>query len=153
MYIINSLLKFTIMKKIFTLLVAVGMFTLAQAQPGSRDNRQTDQRNNQQTDQRDYNKGYGYEKEITVNHNPYDKDDRYGNSGFGDERSMNMQIAQINRDFDYKIQRVRNSFFMNRWDKQRQIRFLEDQRQQEIRFVYMKFKNRNRYNDHDNRRY
>ena len=32
------------MKKIFTLLFAVGMFTLAQAQPGTRDNRQNDQR-------------------------------------------------------------------------------------------------------------
>ena len=47
------------MKKIFTLLFAVGMITMVQAQPGTRDNRQSDQRNNQQTDQRDFNDGYG----------------------------------------------------------------------------------------------
>ena len=40
------------MKKIFTLLLAVGMFAMAQAQPGSSDNRQFDQRNDQRNDQR-----------------------------------------------------------------------------------------------------
>jgi hypothetical protein len=126
------------MKKIFTLLFAVGMFTLAQAQPGTRDNRQNDQRE---------------VIKVVVNDNDrydndrYDNDDRYGNSSFGKERRMRMQLAEINREFDYKIQRVRNSFFLNRWEKQRQIRFLEDQRQREIRMVYAKFKNKNRYDD------
>ncbi len=130
------------MKKIFTLVFAVGMFTLAQAQPGNRDNRQNDQRE---------------VIKVVVNDNDrydndrYDKDDRYGNSSFGNERRMRMQLAEINREFDYKIQRVRNSFFLNRWEKQRQIRFLEDQRQREIRMVYAKFKNKNRYDDRNDR--
>jgi hypothetical protein len=142
------------MKKIFTLLFAVGMFTLAQAQPGSRDNRQTDQRNNQQTDQRDYNNGYGNEKDIAVNHNPYDKDDHYGNDRFSFERKRDMEIARINREYDYKIQKVRNNFFMWRYEKERQIRFLQEQRQREIRMVYVKFPdNRRRYDDHSNRHY
>ncbi len=129
------------MKKIFTLVFAVGMFTLAQAQPGTRDNRQNDQREVIKVVVTD-NDRYDNDR--------YDKDDRYGNNNFGNERRMRMQIAQINREFDYKIQRVRNSFFLNRWEKQRQIRFLEDQRQREIRMVYAKFKNKNRY-DHPNR--
>lgn len=145
------------MKKIFTLLVAVGMFTLAEAQPGTRDNRQPDQRNNQQTDQRDYNNGYGNQKDITINHNPYDKDDRYGNDRFSMERKRDMEIAGINREYDYKIQRVRNNFFMGRYEKERQIRFLQEQRQREIRRVYDRYSDRRGHDydrdDHSNRRY
>ena len=65
------------------------------------------------------------------------------------ERRRDIEINRINREYDFRIQRVRNSFFLNRWEKQRQIRFLEDQRQHEIRFVYAKFKNKGRYNDRD----
>lgn len=143
------------MKKIFTLLFAVGLFAAAQAQPGNRDNRQNDQRNNQRTDQRDV------DIDVTVNHNPYDNDDRYrnddryGNSRFSNERKMKMQIARINQEFDYKIQRVRNNYFMSRWEKQRLIHSLEDQRQRDIRMVYAKFKYKNKHNDRDysNRRH
>ena len=149
-----SLEKLFFMKKIFTLLVAFGLITIAQAQPGTRDR---DNRDNRPIDQRDDDDDrYDNERTVVVNHNPYDnRDDRYGNSRFGNERRMRMQIAQINREFDFKIQRVRNSFFLSRWEKQRQIRFLEDQRQHEIRMVYKKFKNKNRYDDRDypNRRH
>jgi hypothetical protein len=133
------------MKKIFTLVFAVGMFTLAQAQPGTRDNRQNDQRDVVKVIVTDNDR---YDNDRYDN-DRYDKDDRYGNSSFGNERRMRMQLAEINREFDYKIQRVRNSFFLNRWEKQKQIRFLEDQRQREIRIVYAKFKNKGRNNDRD----
>lgn len=127
------------MKKIFTLLFAVGLFTMANAQPGQRDNRN------------------GNDREVikvVVNDNDrYDNDrydnDRYGNSTFSNERRIRMQIAEINREYDYKIQKVRNSFFLNRWEKQRQIRFLDNRRDQEIRMVYAKFKNKGRHNDRD----
>ncbi len=157
------------MKKIFTLLFTIGMFTLAQAQPGNRDNRQpdrrdippTDQRNDKTFDQRDYD-----DDVDNTNHNRRDNDDRYGknddcydynddrydyngNSRFGNERRMRMQIAQINREFDYKTEKVRNSFYMSRWEKQRQIRFLEERRQQEIRKVYFRFKYNRGYDDRD----
>jgi hypothetical protein len=59
-----------------------------------------------------------------------------------------MQIAQINREYDYKIQKVRSDFFMRRFEKQREIRFLEDKRSMEIRKVYMQF-NKGRFDDHD----
>ena len=144
------------MKKIFTLLFTVALFSAAQGQNGSRenrDNRQTDRRNdnNRDDDERDDD-----ERDVVVNHNPYDdndddcyrNDDRYGNSRFSNERKMKMQIARINQEFDYKIQRVRNNYYMSRWEKQRQIHSLEDQRQREIRIVYAKFKNKKRYDDH-----
>ncbi|MBL0131384.1 MAG: hypothetical protein IPP43_09905 [Chitinophagaceae bacterium] len=142
------------MKKIFTLLFAVGMFTLAQAQPGSRDNRQTDRRDNQPTDQRNQNydqrnqnNGYDDSRGFVDFNFSFDNDSRFGNSRFSNERKRDMQIARINREYDYRIQSVRNNFFMSRWEKQRQISFLQEQRQREIRMLYAKFSNRNRYDD------
>lgn len=134
------------MKKIFTLLFAVGTFTMAQAQPGSRDNRQVDQRNDQrnnqqndqrndqqfdrQLDQRDFNDGY--------DNNGYDKGGRYYDR-FSMERRKQVEIARINQQFDYKIEKVKRNFFMSWFEKQRQIRSLEQQRQFEIRKVNIKY--------------
>jgi hypothetical protein len=131
------------MKKIFTLLFAVGLVTLAQAQPG---------RGNHQNDSRDFDKNVDIS--VNVNHNPYNNnDDRYGNNSFGNERRLRMKIAEINREYDYKIQKVRNNFFHNRWEKQRMISQLENQRDREIRMAYARLKN-NRYDrDYPNRRY
>lgn len=133
------------MKRIFTLVIAVGLVSLAQAQPGNRDGRQNDQR------------GYDNGKIIVVDHSPNDRrDDRYDDNRFGDERRRNIELNQINREYDYKIQKVRNSFFLNRWEKQRQIRQLENQRDFEISRVYAKFNKKHRYDDRNypnNRRY
>ena len=130
------------MKKIFTLLFAVGFLTAAYAQPGTRDNRdnqQYDQRGNQQNGQWDNNG-----KDIAMNNGRYDNDDRYDNrNGSYGSGGMKMQIARINRKYDYQIQRVRNDFFMGRYEKMRTIRSLEVQRQREIRMLYARSNNRN----------
>ena len=47
-----------------------------------------------------------------------------------------MQIAQVNRRYDLRIQIVKNDFFMKRAAKMRVIRALESQRQQELRMMY-----------------
>ena len=134
------------MKKIFTLLFAVGMFTLAQAQPGSRDNRQNDQR--------DYNSGYGKGNDVVIDNHTYDNRDNRYDDRFSIERKRNMEIARINREYDYKIQRVWSNFFMGRYEKERQIRFLQEQRQREIRMVYSRFSETGHgYDDHSNRHY
>jgi hypothetical protein len=151
MLFIKSLLKRYIMKKIFTLLFAVGMFTLSQAQPGTRDGRQNDDR---QFDQRDENR-YGDEKDIAIDFS-FGRDDNFGHGRFSNERKRDQMIARINREYDYKIQTVRNSRFTGRMEKQRHIRLLQEQRQREIRMVYAKFNDRNRFdnrNDRPNRRY
>jgi hypothetical protein len=122
------------MKKIFTFLFALGLVAVAQAQPGNRDNRRNDDRD--------------VIKVVVTDNDRYDND-RYGNSTFGNERRMRMQIAQINREYDIKTQRVKNNFFMSRWEKQRQLQQLENQRNREIRMVYAKFKYKVRHNDRD----
>jgi hypothetical protein len=134
------------MKKMFTLLFAVGLFTMAQAQPGTRDNRQNDRRDDGSAGQWDKDKGYDNDRNVVISHNPYDKDDLF-DKRISPERRRDMEIAKINREFDLKIQRVKNSFFMSRFEKQRQIRFLQDQRQREIRMVYAKFNKKNRFDD------
>ncbi len=126
------------MKKIFTLLFAATLFTAANAQNRNRDNKQNDQRDNQT----------GYGKTVTTNNDRYDKDDRRDNGRFSMERKRELQIAQINREYDYKIQKVKSSFFMNRFEKQREIRFLEDKRRMEIKKVNMQF-SKGRYDDRD----
>ena len=143
------------MKKIFTLSVAVAMLAAAQAQNGSGNgNRQNDQ----QRDQRDKSNGYGKDNDHTAKNYPYDKDDRYNNGNAASERNKGMRIAQVNREYQYKIQRVQSNRFMSRSEKKRQIRLLEAQRLQEIRWINSEStrnRNNDRYdrNDNSKRRY
>jgi len=132
-----KLIKTNKMKKIFTLLFAAALFTTAHAQNGNRDNKQNNQRDNQN----------GYGKDVAVNDNRYDKNDRGDYGKFSMERKREMQIAQINREYDTKIQRVKSDFFMRRFEKQREIRFLEEQRYREIKRVSAQY-GRNGYDDH-----
>lgn len=139
------------MKKIFTLLFAVGMIAAVQAQPGNRDNRQPDRRDNPSTGQRGADKFDDDKSFVSINVS-FDHDDRFGNNRISNERKRDMEIAKINREYDKRIQKVKNSYFMSRWEKQRKIRFLQEQRQQEIKMVYAKFNKRNQY-DRPNRRF
>ena len=133
------------MKKIFTLLFAVGFLTAAYAQPGTRDTRQTDQRdkeynqrNDQQNDQWDNSNTYN---------NGRDNDDRYDNRNSSYGKGMEFRIAQINRKYDFQVQRVKNDFFMRRYEKMRVINSLEMQRRQEIKMLYVRSNNRNGQHD------
>jgi hypothetical protein len=132
------------MKTIFTLVIALGLVSAAQAQD-RRDARQRDQQVVviKETEQRGFD--YGYDD------NAYHHDVRYIKSNPGMQRKIARQINAINQEFDFKIQRVQRNFYMNRWEKQRQIRSLEQQRQFEIRRVYAKFRH-NKYG-RDDRRY
>ena len=121
------------MKKIFTLLFAVGCLTAIHAQPGSRGSRDSrDTRDKGQNDQ--------YGRDVGINNGRYDNDDRFGNNNGSYERNIRMQIAQVNRKYDLRIQKVKNDFFMRRSEKMRVIRSLEAQRQQEIRMLYTRSK-------------
>jgi hypothetical protein len=128
------------MKKIFTLLVAVGFITAINAQTDSRgrDNRDT---RDQQTNQRGNNKN----NDVVVNDGRYNNDDRYNNAG-SYNGNIRMQIAQVNRKYDFKIQKVKNDYFMRRNEKMRVIRSLEAQRQKEIRMLYAR---NNKKGQHD----
>jgi hypothetical protein len=128
------------MKKIFTLLFAVGFLTAINAQSGSRDNR--DNRDNQQSGQW----GNNQERDVVGNNSRHDNDDRYDNNFGSYDGNIKMQIARINQKYDFKIQRVRNDFFMRRFEKMRMIRSLEEQRKQEIRMAYARS---SRWGQHD----
>ena len=97
---------------------------------GYRDNRDT--RDKPQNDQ--------YGKDVGINNGRYDNDGRYDNNNGSYERNVRMQIAQVNRKYDLRIQKVKNDFFMRRAEKMRVIRSLEAQRQQEIRMLYARSK-------------
>jgi hypothetical protein len=126
------------MKKIFTLLVALGMLTLAQAQYGSGKNSR-DHRNDQSTVDKDYDRGY-------------DNDRRY-NGIMSPKKQMELAIARINREYDWKIEKVKDQFFKSRSQKKREIRFLNEQRKQEIRRTHAAFSKERRRDDYPNRRY
>ncbi len=127
------------MKKIFTLLFTTVLLTTAFAQYNP-------------NDQWDKNK----DRDVARNDDRFkngggNKDDHLFNDNyFFKKREMNMQIDRINREYDYRIQSVKDNFFMSRNRKMRKIQWLQDQRDEEIRMVYIKFKDRNnRYDDHN----
>ena len=128
------------MKKIFTLLVAVGFLIAINAKIGSRDRDNRDTRD-QQTGQRSNNN-----KDVVINDGRYDNDDRFDNNFGSYNGNIRMQIAQVNRKYDLKIQRVKNDYFMRRFEKMRVIRSLEAQRQQEIKMLYAR---NNKKGQHD----
>jgi hypothetical protein len=138
------------MKKIFTLFFAFSMIAVAQAQSVSRHPMPP-------IPQQDHGTGYdrGSDNGRDVAYNDYGKGNRYDDR-VSIERKKNMEIARINREYDIKVQRVRNGFFLFRFEKDRQIRILEQQRQQEIRMVMARYNNDRRdgrgYNDRDNSR-
>ena len=118
------------MKKLFTLLLAVGFLTAINAQTGSRDNR--DNRNSQQNGQW----GNDSRDDVGINNGRYDNNKQYDNNFGSYNGNIKMQIAQVNRKYDFKIQQVKNDRFIRRSEKMRVIRSLEAQRQQEIRMAY-----------------
>jgi len=118
------------MKKLFTLLLAVGFLTAINAQTGSRDNR--DNRNSQQNGQW----GNDSRDDVGINNGRYDNNNQYDNNFGSYNGNIKMQIAQVNRKYDFKIQQVKYDRFMRRSEKMRVIRSLEAQRQQEIRMAY-----------------
>lgn len=141
------------MKKIFTLLFAVGFVTAAAyAQPGSRDSRDN-QRNAPQTGQRDQPQ---YDQRNDPQNGQWDRDngysngndDRFYNSNGSKPVSMKILVARINHKYDLQVARVKNDRFMRRGEKTRMIRSIETQRQQELRMLYARSGN-NRNGQHD----
>ena len=124
------------MKKILTLLLAAAMFSSAFAQYDPKD------------DWDKNNDGDVYAKDGKHRHD----DDRNKGGYYFTTRERDMQIEQINREYDYRIQSVKNKFFMSWYQKKRQIEFLKDQRDREINMVYARFNDRrNKYNNYGHR--
>lgn len=135
------------MKKILTLLFAISIVAMAEAQHGTRDNRQNDYR----TDQRNYDDRYGYDNDYRYN-------DRYNtttsNSRFAAERRLKEQLADLNHHYDHRIQELNYNRFMSRNQKHNQIHLLEEQRQRDINRLYIQLNQRygnSNYNDRNTR--
>jgi hypothetical protein len=114
------------MKKFIALLVTVTMVTAASAQYQT--NRQWNTRQ---------------DNDVVYNGT------RYGNNGYGPNsyafstRERDIQVAQINREYDRKIREISNRCFMSRYKKERMLYALEEQRRAELRRVYIRFNDRN----------
>lgn len=129
------------MKKVFTLVLATALIASAQAQPGKHDNKDFKKEKHNSVDKWDDD-----DRSFVAVNVRFDRDDFYRNDRFANDRKRDALVAKINREYDRRIQKVRNSFFLSRWEKQDRIYFLEKQRQQELREVYFKYNNRNRGN-------
>ena len=133
------------MKKACTLLAAIVLVTTAAvAQNKNHDN--------------NYGNGNPHDVAINDNHSRGRGYDDRGSRYFY-ERERDMRIVEINREYNKRIQSVRNKFFMNRYQKERIINSLQFQREKEIRAVIAKFNQReyrydkrdSKYNEHDKR--
>ncbi len=141
------------MKKTFTLLASVILITSAAFA----------QRNNNHVWDDNYgNNNNNNPNDIAIDRN-HDRggayDDRGSRNYYFNEREKDMQISEINRAYNRKIESVRNKFFMGRYQKERIITSLQFQRDDEIRSVIARYNHRenhyghrdNRYHDHDKR--
>lgn len=119
------------MKISFTLLFFTALLSSAFAQYGAKNGGGWD-------------KGkYMYASNENLNHGH----DNYGSYYFT-PRERDMQIAQINREYDYKIRSVKNQYFVGWFQKKRQISIFENRRNNEISTVYAKFsERRNQFGD------
>jgi hypothetical protein len=124
------------MKKIFTLLITTAMLSTAFAQYGQKNQR----------DQRDRSR----DNDVYASNNNRGND--HNGKGYGTyvftAREKNMQIDQINREYGYRIQSVKNKPFMAWYQKKRLINNLEAQRDAEICQVNDKFNSpKNQFGD------
>jgi hypothetical protein len=133
------------MKKILTLLFAVGAIAVAQAQtsryPDDRYGRDVilgDQSGRTDRDDRDYR-----------NNRTYENNSRYSYSFSAKERDK--QIDRINRDYEKRIRQVERDRYLRSYEKSTQVRRLEEQRRQEISQVWDRFRSNN--NRHSDNRY
>lgn len=115
------------MKKIFTLLFSTALLGTAFAQYGPKD-------------QRDNGRDV-YASNADRDNGRYDSDFRRGGRGtyVFTLREKNVQIEQIYREYNYKIQSVKSKPFMAGFQKKRLIDNLEAQRAAEICQVNDKF--------------
>jgi len=108
------------MKKIFTmLLVAAGTISFASAQSyGQKAGTWND------------------DKKITNDrdeHHAFDKGNSVGyNDSYFSYKEKQEKLERINREFDQKIADVKHSRYLRGWEKQKQIQWLQMQRQNEL---------------------
>jgi hypothetical protein len=125
------------MKTFFTLLFSIAMFSTTFAQYG-------------QNGQRDRNKDN--DVYVSNDNKGLDHHDKGYRGYVFTPRERDMQIAQITREYEFRIQSVRNKHFMGWYQKKRLINNLEVQRDEEIGQVIRKFRSpKNKFGDYGGR--
>lgn len=128
------------MKKIFTLLFSTALLSSAFAQYGQKGQRDNDKSNDVYV----ANTSHDYDKGFAKPGKGYDK-----GAYIFTVREKDMEIAQINREYAFKIQSVKNKFAMSWFQKKRMINNLEEQRDSEIFQVMRKFNSpKNKFGDY-----
>jgi len=119
------------MKKVFALVLALGAMTAVFAQRGY--------------DRRDESRDVilGQQNRSVYNNNR-------SNDGYYSSRERDVQIERIRRDYDWRIQSVRNDRYLRKAEKKREVRLLENERDTKIREVIDRY---NYYNNSNNRNY
>lgn len=128
------------MKKIITLFVAVLVLAGAQAQTSKEEARDVI------LGKRKDNPSQKDERTIPGNReNTGEYGSRYPSG------SREAEIDRINREYDYKIQSIRNNNALNSEEKERIIRDLNNQRARKIKQVNNEYKRNDGDNDNDDR--
>ena len=134
------------MKKVITLLLIVSTVASASAQTSQEESRRVV-----------LGTGGGSKTERSTGSGPVDvilgrdrrvednQGTRYPNGTYG---SREQQIDQVNREYDRKINSIRNNRTLSAAEKERMIRQLENDRARRIREIDNRY-----YGDRDNRRY
>jgi hypothetical protein len=111
------------MKKLFMLLFSLGALTTVFAQ---------------RNESRDVILGQSNNRTV------YNNNDRRNDTYSTNTRDRDIQIQRIRQDYAYRIESVQRDRRMRNAERKRQVRFLEQQRDQEIQYVI------NRYSDRRN---
>jgi hypothetical protein len=80
------------------------------------------------------------------------EDRRVGSRDYPYGTSREAEIDRINRDYDLKVQSIRNNPYLSSTEKERTIRQLNNERERRIREINNSYENRNRdrrYDDDD----
>ena len=126
------------MKKISTLVTRLMIVLSSSAQYETRGDRNT-------RDNEEYyaaNSKDGFDK----------SDNRFKNAYYFSPRERDMQINEINRKYDYKIRSVQSRIFMSRFEKMRNIRQLEQERECVIKEIWSKFYDRRNMFNYERRK-
>lgn len=115
------------MKKIITFLFAVGIFATSFAQDNHR--------------QRDRDDRYVYNQK-----NNYNK-------SYNPERTKAFQIAQINRNFDFKVRAIQHDYRLRHHQKKVAIRNAEHERNMQVYRIKSRSGNWDRTHRHHNKMY
>ena len=136
------------MKKILTLLLAAGAFITVQAQSKEETRRVILGGGNGSANERNYPNG-GRDVILGGGRDNEGSYPTYPNS-YPSNSDRQYQIDQVNREYDAKIQSIRNNGYLSYDEKQRAIRQLEKDRQKRLEQISSQY-NSGRYNDrHDN---